>query len=114
MSVSLAGPLPSLEAHSECLCLLQAPFRPPKPTLNQPDVSLSNLSDDLHCLYRCSAFTDLVLVAGTTILHVHRYVLHVHRYVLHVHRYVLHVLRYVLLVYRYVLHMLRYVLQVLR
>uniref|UniRef100_A0A6A7G382 Rho-related BTB domain-containing protein 1-like isoform X2 n=3 Tax=Hirondellea gigas TaxID=1518452 RepID=A0A6A7G382_9CRUS len=53
--------------------LVQAPFRPPKPSPGQTDVTLSSMSDDLHCLYRCSAFTDLVLVAGTTVLHTHRF-----------------------------------------
>ncbi|KAA0197148.1 hypothetical protein HAZT_HAZT000427 [Hyalella azteca] len=38
-----------------------------------PDVTMSSFAEDLHCLYQCSAFTDLVLIAGSTIVHAHRF-----------------------------------------
>ncbi|XP_018015583.1 rho-related BTB domain-containing protein 1 isoform X2 [Hyalella azteca] len=53
--------------------LAQAPFCPPKPAPCQPDVTMSSFAEDLHCLYQCSAFTDLVLIAGSTIVHAHRF-----------------------------------------
>ncbi|CAL4077252.1 unnamed protein product [Meganyctiphanes norvegica] len=52
---------------------LQVPFCPPKPKICQPSVLNSNLREDLHCLYSCGSFTDLVLMAGGTQVHAHRF-----------------------------------------
>lgn len=57
----------------------QVPFCPPKPKVQEPSSVVSTLREDFHGLLSCAAFTDLVLVAGSsttsggTIVHAHRW-----------------------------------------
>lgn len=55
--------------------ILQAPFRPPKPT--PPEVALltGNYSKDMLNMFHSQCYTDLVLVAGNVRFAVHRFML---------------------------------------
>ncbi|KAB7504651.1 Rho-related BTB domain-containing protein 1 [Armadillidium nasatum] len=53
----------------------QVPFCPPKPKMIEPIVLPSSMAEDLHLLYQSGAFTDLILVAGNTVVCAHRFIL---------------------------------------
>lgn len=55
--------------------LLQAPFRPPKPTPPEVSILTGNYSKDMLSMFHSQCYTDLVLVAGNIRFAVHRFLL---------------------------------------
>lgn len=55
--------------------LLQAPFRPPKPTASEMSILTGTYSKDMLNLLNLEYYTDLVLVVGNSRFKVHRFIL---------------------------------------
>jgi Rho-related BTB domain-containing protein 1/2 len=55
--------------------LLQAPFRPPKPSAISVTILTGNYAKDMLNMFHSQSYTDLVLVAGNIRFAVHRFML---------------------------------------
>lgn len=55
--------------------LIQAPFKPPKPSLPDVTVLTGSHSKDMLNMFQSQCYTDLVLVAGSARFAVHRFML---------------------------------------